>query len=64
MERFRGIRGFGIDELLSHRGTTEVHITNVFLLQTNKRPAPLKKVQKYRTSQGIVNEIQKKKICW
>ena len=24
MERFRGIRGFGIDELLSHRSTTEV----------------------------------------
>jgi len=24
VERFRGIRGFGIDELLSHRGTTEV----------------------------------------
>ena len=31
-ERFRGVRGFGIDELLSHKGTNEVCLMTIYLL--------------------------------
>ena len=32
VERFRGVRGFGIDELLSHKGTNEVCLMTIYLL--------------------------------